>query len=41
MHELSLCQNMLEIVELQCKSHDIKKSYGSLARNWRALLCRT
>ncbi|WP_134078575.1 hydrogenase maturation nickel metallochaperone HypA [Haemophilus haemolyticus] len=25
MHELSLCQNMLEIVEQQCKSHDIKK----------------
>ena len=25
MHELSLCQNILEIVEQQCKTHHIKK----------------
>ena len=25
MHELSLCQNMLEIVEQQCKTHKINK----------------
>lgn len=25
MHELSLCQNMLDIVEQQCKTHHIKK----------------
>ena len=25
MHDLSLCQNMLDIVEQQCKTHHIKK----------------
>ncbi|OOF45288.1 hydrogenase maturation nickel metallochaperone HypA [Rodentibacter trehalosifermentans] len=25
MHELSLCQNILEIVEQQCKTHNIRK----------------
>ena len=40
MHEMSLCQNIMEIIDQQQKKHDIHEVTDILARNWSAVLCR-
>ena len=39
MHEITLCQRALELIEQQAAKHGAKRVTG-LAQNWRIFLCR-
>ncbi len=40
MHEITLCQRALELIEQQAAKHGAKRVTGGLAQNWRIFLCR-
>lgn len=40
MHEITLCQRALELIEQQAAKHGRKTRNWGLAQNWRIFLCR-
>ena len=40
MHEITLCQRALELIEQQAAKHGAKTRNWGLAQNWRIFLCR-
>ncbi|STL83596.1 hydrogenase nickel incorporation protein [Escherichia coli] len=40
MHEITLCQRALELIEQQAAKHGAKRVTGVWLKNWRIFLCR-